>query len=95
MGAGANSRPGPLTEQISLIIYNAFLELLTTQKKLGTKLGIPQSRMSEYLRGVKALDIETFDILCEAVDRDPVRVLEVARERVRLQASETETPSPQ
>lgn len=70
--------PGELTRAVATILNDGFLELLTSQDEFALTLGIPQSTLSEYLRGVKVLDMETFVLFCEAVDLDPQEVFAVA-----------------
>lgn len=78
MPAGRNAQPGPLTFAVAAILHSAFLELLTTQAKFGATLGIPQTTVSDYLRGKRVVDLETLHRLCEALDLDMVRVIEFA-----------------
>lgn len=78
MPAGRNAQPGPITFAVAAILHAAFLELLTTQTKFGAQLGIPQTTVSDYLRGVKVVDLETLVRLCDALYLDPVKVLEAA-----------------
>lgn len=75
---GRNVTPGPLTHVIAAILNDAFLELLITQRAFAERLGIPQSTLSAYLRGDKVLGLETFVVLCLAVDLDPLNVLATA-----------------
>lgn len=68
MARGRNTPPGPLTGAIAAVLYDAFLESLMTQAQLGARVGIPQSMVSEYLRGMRVLDIELLARLCDALD---------------------------
>jgi transcriptional regulator with XRE-family HTH domain len=67
-----------LTFAVAAILHSAFLELLITQAKFGARLGIPQTTVSDYLRGARVIDVETLARLCEALDLDMVRVIEFA-----------------
>lgn len=78
VAAGRNTPPGPLTRAIAAILYNAFLELLITQKQFGQRVGLAQSSVSYYLSGVKVLDMEIFVRLCTALDLEPSEVLVAA-----------------
>ncbi|HEY2644564.1 MAG TPA: helix-turn-helix transcriptional regulator [Galbitalea sp.] len=78
MGAGRNTQPGALTRAIATILNDAFLELLQTQQQFGQTLRIPQSTLSNYLRGHTVIDIEVLAALCKALDLDLVNVIETA-----------------
>lgn len=80
MARGRNTEPGPLTAAIAAILYDAFLESLLTQTQLGVRVGIPQSMISEYLRGLRVLDIELLDRLCRALGLELGNVIAVATE---------------
>lgn len=80
MARGRNTPPGPLTGAIAAVLYDAFLESLLTQAQLGAHVGIPQSMVSEYLRGKRVLDIELLDRLCRILGVEIVNVITVAVE---------------
>lgn len=82
MPAGSNARPGPLTFAIAAILRTAFLEQLTTQAKFGARLNIPQTTISDYLRGERVIDVETLARLCEALDLDMGEVVVFAQRSV-------------
>jgi plasmid maintenance system antidote protein VapI len=71
--------PGPLTLAISELINDAFLELLISQAEFGELLGgMPQSTVSVYLRGERALDMELYVRMCRVVAIDPEAIFSYA-----------------
>lgn len=78
MGHGRNAQPGPFTVAIAAILYSGFLELLVTQDAFARSLDIPASTMSEYLHGIRVIDLETFVRLSKAVGLEPPQVIEIA-----------------
>jgi predicted transcriptional regulator len=64
---------------VAVILNDAFLEMLISQKRFGELLGgIPQQTVSQYLRGERALDVDLFVNMCRATLIDPVEVLSAA-----------------
>ena len=68
-------QPGPMSLAVAVILNNAFLEMVITQKRLGELLGgIPQQTISQYLRGDRALDMDLFVTMCEVLSLNPFDV---------------------
>jgi len=79
MAKGSRTKPGPVSLALAPILKDAFLELLITQEKFGELLGdIPQSTVSVYLLGERALDMDLFVKMCRVLTVDPVEVLSAA-----------------
>ena len=79
MPKGSKSKPGPVSRALASLLNDAFLELLVTQSQFGQMLGgVPQSTVSLYLRGERALDMDLFVAMCKVLGIDPLEVLDTA-----------------
>ncbi|TDW30982.1 helix-turn-helix domain-containing protein [Cryobacterium psychrophilum] len=79
MPKGTAPKPGPVSLALAPLLNDAFLELLVTQKRFGEMLGgVPQSTVSLYLRGERAIDVDLFVTMCRVLSIDPVEVFAVA-----------------
>jgi transcriptional regulator with XRE-family HTH domain len=75
---GSKAKPGPVTAALAPLLNDAFLEMLISQKRFGQMVGIPQSTISLYLRGERALDLDTFVHICRALGIDPIEAFATA-----------------
>ena len=51
-------------------------EMRMTQTQLGDKIGMPFSTLAGYERGIRGMSLETYFVLCEALQLDPNEVQE-------------------
>ncbi|WP_148666430.1 helix-turn-helix domain-containing protein [Cryobacterium aureum] len=77
MSSGGVTEPGPLTVAVAAILKRAFHQTSVSQEMLGVAVGISQSQLSKYLRGIRVLDVDQLDDLCFALHLD---ITEVMRE---------------
>lgn len=65
--------------ELASLLRDAFLELLISQRQFGEMLnGMPQSTVSTYLRGERAVDVDTLVKMCQVLGIDPVEIFAAA-----------------
>lgn len=77
---GRSRVPGSLSRAVGAILAGRASERGLTQGQLGTAAGVSQSQVSKLFRGERALTLDQYDALCEALDLDIVGILIEAEE---------------
>jgi Helix-turn-helix. len=73
------TRPGgPFSRAVAAILKAAFDDSKMTQTALGAVIDQSQSQMSKYLAGDRALNLDEFAALCDALGLDPEAVVHKA-----------------
>lgn len=72
------TKPGGFTRAVAASLRERRAYLEWTQQELASRTDISQSHISQILKGHKHIHLDQFGQMCDAMDLDPVAVIERA-----------------
>lgn len=69
-----------LTRKIASILRGHMAQYGITQAELADAIGVSQSQLSKFVRGVRPIDIDQYAAMCQSMGLDPSKVMQEAEE---------------